>query len=211
MAVEAGSGKDERSADIAGSGTSRRRLLVVGLVVGLGAFLGKLGAVFSSFLRPPVKANAYGGVIRIGALADLPSPGGAPAHIPEGRFWLINDVEGLSALHSSCTHLDCLFTWDTENAVFVCPCHGSEFARDGSLLKGPATRSLDRFPVSLVDGDNTVVRAAGGESAAPVQVEDLLLVDNPADQPEGEETPPQKVLFIEVDTGRKVAGGESSS
>jgi cytochrome b6-f complex iron-sulfur subunit len=31
------------------------------------------------------------------------------------------------------------------NEQFECPCHGSVFAIDGSVVRGPATRPLRRF------------------------------------------------------------------
>lgn len=39
-------------------------------------------------------------------------------------------------------------------AVFVNPCHGEQYALDGSWLRGPAERGLDRFGITtLPDGD----------------------------------------------------------
>lgn len=35
---------------------------------------------------------------------------------------------------------------------FRCPCCGSEFERDGSLVKGPATRGLYQYQTRVVDG-----------------------------------------------------------
>lgn len=193
------------------SRVNRRYILISALVLGLGAIFVKMATLFGSFLRPPVKPNSYGGMMRFGTLAELPPPGGAPQHVSAGRFWLVHEEDGISALHSSCTHLDCLFTWDKDKGMFVCPCHGSEFARDGSLLKGPATRSLDRFPVSLVADDSGLIRAADIEVAAPVPVKDLQRVQAPKGK--NGEVEPQKpqVIFVQVDTGQKVTGTEKLS
>ena len=158
---------------------NRRYILISALVLGVGAIFVKMGVLFGASLRPPVKPNSYGGMMRFGTLAELPPLGGTPQHVSAGRFWLVHDEDGVSALHSSCTHLDCLFTWDKEKGMFVCPCHGSEFAKDGTLLKGPATRSLDRFPVSLLGEDSGLIRTAAIKVAAPVPVKDLLGVQTP--------------------------------
>lgn len=193
------------------SEVNRRYILISTLVLGLGAIFVKMATLFGSFLRPPVKPNSYGGMMRFGTLAELPPPGGSPQHVSAGRFWLVHEEEGVSALHSSCTHLDCLFSWDKDKGMFVCPCHGSEFAKDGSLLKGPATRSLDRFPVLLVSDDNELIRAAEIEVAAPVPVKDLLTVKAPKES-DGEVDPQKpKIVFVQVDTGQKVTGTEKRS
>ncbi|ROQ35603.1 glycine/D-amino acid oxidase-like deaminating enzyme [Streptomyces sp. PanSC19] len=41
-----------------------------------------------------------------------------------------------------CTHMGCELGFDEAEQTWECPCHGSRFASDGTLLQGPATRSL---------------------------------------------------------------------
>lgn len=55
------------------------------------------------------------------------------------------------ALHARCTHKGCQPAPVARR--MVCPCHGSEFALDGSVLEGPAERPLTRFDVSVAGQD----------------------------------------------------------
>ena len=42
-----------------------------------------------------------------------------------------------------CTHMGCELGFDEATETWECPCHGSRFARDGTVLQGPATRPLE--------------------------------------------------------------------
>jgi cytochrome b6-f complex iron-sulfur subunit len=46
-----------------------------------------------------------------------------------------------------CTHQGCLA--DVANNRVECPCHGSRFNNDGSVLNGPAERPLDQLATSF--------------------------------------------------------------
>ena len=43
-----------------------------------------------------------------------------------------------------CTHVGCLLRWNGAERIWNCPCHGSRFDVDGSVLEGPATSPLEQ-------------------------------------------------------------------
>ena len=59
------------------------------------------------------------------------------------------DEDGtLHAVSPVCTHLGCLVSFNTAERSWDCPCHGSRFTIDGSVLQGPATEDLEQRPAS---------------------------------------------------------------
>jgi glycine/D-amino acid oxidase-like deaminating enzyme/nitrite reductase/ring-hydroxylating ferredoxin subunit len=53
----------------------------------------------------------------------------------------------LVAVSPTCTHLGCQVNWNRAERSWDCPCHGSRFAPDGSVLHGPAVHRLERKPL----------------------------------------------------------------
>jgi len=58
-------------------------------------------------------------------------------------------VPEMVAFGQQCTHLGCAHHWDDAKSQFVCPCHNSLFAIDGTVAYGPAPRPLDRYETKL--------------------------------------------------------------
>ena len=54
------------------------------------------------------------------------------------------DEEGaLHAVSAVCTHMGCILGWNETDRSWDCPCHGSRFALDGSVMHGPAVKALE--------------------------------------------------------------------
>jgi Rieske Fe-S protein len=71
------------------------------------------------------------------------------AFLPPGRSVAIfRDADGVFAISRVCTHLGCLVKSEADG--FHCPCHGSRFSPNGSVVKGPAPKALPWFSVSRV-------------------------------------------------------------
>jgi cytochrome b6-f complex iron-sulfur subunit len=107
------------------------------------------------------------GMLRLPKAAVLPSPSkkfrltlpesladGQP-YVPPGRSVAVfRDREGVYAISLVCTHLGCIIK--PSPSGFDCPCHGSRFARDGTVIKGPAPKPLPWLAVSTAGGAVTV-------------------------------------------------------
>jgi glycine/D-amino acid oxidase-like deaminating enzyme/nitrite reductase/ring-hydroxylating ferredoxin subunit len=48
----------------------------------------------------------------------------------------------LHCVSAVCTHLHCIVDFNQAEKAWECPCHGSRFAPDGSVLEGPANKPL---------------------------------------------------------------------
>jgi len=107
------------------------------------------------------------GMLRLPKAAVLSSPSrkfrvGLPEslapgipYMPPGRsVALYRDAGGVYAVSTVCTHLGCIVKTSAEG--FECPCHGSRFTADGSVLKGPAPRALPWLKVSGSGGSYVV-------------------------------------------------------
>eukprot|EP00931_Biecheleriopsis_adriatica_P069635 TRINITY_DN43462_c0_g1_i1.p2 TRINITY_DN43462_c0_g1~~TRINITY_DN43462_c0_g1_i1.p2 ORF type:complete len:220 (+),score=40.11 TRINITY_DN43462_c0_g1_i1:37-696(+) len=57
------------------------------------------------------------------------------------------------AFRAECTHLGCLVNWSRVQNKFVCPCHGSEYDDQGSVIKGPAPKNLSLAHVELTESN----------------------------------------------------------
>lgn len=114
-------------------------MLVTGVGVSLAAVVRYL--VPDVFYEPPQS-------FKIGDPADFPF--GQPTFLADEKIYVFRDREkGFAAASAVCTHLGCTVKhFDSDNR-FHCPCHGSVFGADGSVVHGPAPRPLQWFEVTL--------------------------------------------------------------
>jgi nitrite reductase/ring-hydroxylating ferredoxin subunit len=88
------------------------------------------------------------------ALPETLAPG--EAFLPAGRSVAVfRDADGVFAVSRVCTHLGCLVNSAPDG--FHCPCHGSRFAPDGAVVKGPAPAGLPWLAVTPVAGGGYLV------------------------------------------------------
>ena len=120
--------------------------------------------------------TALAGVMRLPKPAVLPGPLrvfklGEPAQFAVGSvtrneaggFYLFREEQGFHAISSTCTHLGCVVAHN-EGEGFACPCHGSRFSTDGSVIGGPAPAALSWLEIVLSPDGQLQVNA---ESQVP--------------------------------------------
>ncbi|MCL6506373.1 MAG: Rieske 2Fe-2S domain-containing protein [Bryobacteraceae bacterium] len=79
--------------------------------------------------------------------------------VPPGRAVAVfRDAQGVYAISTVCTHLGCIVRPSASG--FECPCHGSRFAPDGSVIKGPAPKPLPWLKVAAAGGEWIIDEAA---------------------------------------------------
>lgn len=84
----------------------------------------------------------------VDALGDIPCGTGALVRVNGGLRAVYRQDDGiLRALAARCTHLGCLVAFNAAERTWECPCHGSRFGIDGSVLQGPATRPLEEHAI----------------------------------------------------------------
>ena len=94
---------------------------------------------------------------RVGKPQDFPA--GTERYFEQERVLLRADGRGLSALSMVCTHLGCTVGKNGDGG-FLCPCHGSRYRDDGSVISGPAPRRLRAFEIVADPSGWLIVDAA---------------------------------------------------
>lgn len=126
----------------------RRRFLGI---IGMGAFFSLIG----KFLWVKGATGDKKLTIKINEI-----PEGGALLLPDNHLAVLRMNEEVVALDLTCTHLGCIVRATPEG--FLCPCHGSAFSYDGSVVKGPATRRLLRLP--LEHSGETIIVSLSNEA-----------------------------------------------
>jgi 3-phenylpropionate/trans-cinnamate dioxygenase ferredoxin reductase component len=77
--------------------------------------------------------------------AEVGSGEGRVVQVDGQKLAVHRDEAGsLHAVSAVCTHMGCVVDWNSAEETWDCPCHGSRFAIDGEVIRGPAKRPLER-------------------------------------------------------------------
>jgi Rieske Fe-S protein len=134
-----------------------------------------VGFVLSSITRG--RSNAYLSWVRLGSVSEFPegetrlatfrNPNVMPTDgkTVDTACW-VRRVEGeqFQVFAVNCAHLGCPVRWFPQSGLFMCPCHGGAYYRDGSRASGPPERGLFEYPNRV---ENGLVTIQAGELFTP--------------------------------------------
>jgi menaquinol-cytochrome c reductase iron-sulfur subunit len=166
------------TAEIAKSNT--RRGFIVGAIYSIWAAIAvTLSAPAIAYVLGAPKAPKTGEWVDAGDIAKLPANQPVELVFRRERIdgwkvtsekktaWVIRSTDNqVVAFGPQCTHLGCAYHFEEGSGKFLCPCHNSLFSTDGTVLTGPAPRSLDRYEAK-VEGSKLFLgrlRASGENS-----------------------------------------------
>ncbi|HEY8286200.1 MAG TPA: Rieske 2Fe-2S domain-containing protein [Chloroflexota bacterium] len=138
-------------------GTSRGNLLLL-IGGGMCAVLGGLYFAFTVRYMQRADPGAHATKPKRVSLLGMRWNGGVAGPIPYDMgdngipgIFLVQAGHGLLALEQTCTHQGCAVNWTPKDQRFECPCHGSQFDKQGNLVAGPAPYGLYRHHLRVVN------------------------------------------------------------
>jgi cytochrome b6-f complex iron-sulfur subunit len=124
------------------------------LLAGLSGLLG-LAGLARFFSHQPGSTPPR--VVDLGPEVDFPEEGRMlRLDIPAVIYHSGSQYRAFSLI---CTHLGC--TLEETGDTFSCPCHGSEFSKDGRYLAGPAGKDLLDLTVDINPEGNLILDTGG--------------------------------------------------
>jgi quinol---cytochrome c reductase iron-sulfur subunit, bacillus type len=117
------------------------------------------------------RANAYLAWVPLGTVSEFPegqtrlatfrNPYVTPTdgETADTACW-VRRIEGdqFQVFAINCMHLGCPVRWFPQSGLFMCPCHGGVYYRDGSRASGPPERGLVEYPWK-VQKDQIIIHA----------------------------------------------------
>ena len=107
-------------------------------------------AAFSSFVSHNVDvvkqfaSKMFSGE-QLHQLAELATGEGKIVEFEDEKIAIYKDEQGkVHALSPTCPHAGCEVKWNNAELTWDCPCHGSRFSYDGSVMNGPTTKGLSK-------------------------------------------------------------------
>lgn len=135
---------------------NRRNIMNLILLGSAGLTVGGLAVPYIAFFVPPGGGGGGGAVTAKNKLGDDLMAQAYLDGVKAGDRSLAQGLKGDATylivkpdktfesygLNAVCTHLGCVVPWSAANNKFMCPCHGSQYAPDGHVVRGPAPLPL---------------------------------------------------------------------
>jgi len=151
-----------------------RRDFFARLSITLGAVCATiLGVPLVGFVIAPLFGRAKESWVPVGKIDDfkightvnvpLPDPSPLPwaGITARGAAWLRRESKDIFIAFSvNCTHMGCPIRWLQEAELFMCPCHGGVYYKDGTVAAGPPPKPLVRYEVRVANGQVEIKAAA---------------------------------------------------
>jgi Rieske Fe-S protein len=80
-------------------------------------------------------------------------------------------------MSAACPHSSCELAWVEEDRQAECPCHGSRFAGDGTVLNGPAVTNVNTYPATVDPSGAIVINLFAGDGIFPAVSNNQLVFD----------------------------------
>lgn len=134
-----------------------KRVIMNLLLVGAAALpVTALAVPYIGFFVPPKTAGGGDALAAKDALGDdVKASAWLEKHQPGDRsltqglksdatYLIVTDDGKIEryGLNAVCTHLGCVVPWNGTENKFKCPCHGSQYNKEGKVIRGPAPLSL---------------------------------------------------------------------
>jgi len=158
-----------------------RRVFLARLGIGFNAIVSALlGVPIVRYILSPItreRRSGYESWLSLGALDQFPE---GQTRFATYRNPVVNTWDGETATIAcwvrrlagekfqvfaiNCAHLGCPVRWFPQSGLFMCPCHGGAYYRDGARASGPPERGLFEYPYKV---ENGLVTIQAGELPTP--------------------------------------------
>lgn len=156
--------EEQNTVDLKNDAVSRRGFLTK-LTIAIGGFVGTVLALpLITAMLDPVTRKKGTTWRKVGELSDFEegktqmvsfenaSPYKWGGKIDYSAAYIRREENNkLTAFSVNCAHLGCPVRWEEKAELFMCPCHGGVYYKDGSRAAGPPPRGLYTYPVRIAD------------------------------------------------------------
>lgn len=130
---------------------------VIGVVAG-GAVLSPAFAQRKEEWAPAARLSELGVGVPTPVTVRVTRQDGYYETVDQRVVYLVKEASGdVRALGSTCTHLGCQTSYDSQTKMIRCPCHGGVYKPDGTVVAGPPPQPLPHL-ATRIEGPQVFVQ-----------------------------------------------------